>query len=725
MTASSSSLRVEAPVQSTKQYWRLFLTSMALLYLEIVLIRWIGTEVKVFAFVQNLSLIACFLGFGLGCFTSEKRGTLLPSLMAITALVLIVSLPISAWHNILQGMSAYLSLRPDTNLWGFSFVTSMSRLGYWRLALLSAAILWLFLSLMVDSMLPLGRWVGYYLETAADPISAYSVNLVGSIVGLWLLAVLSLFWLPPSYWFAILFLVLLTISRPLTRRHVLEGLALLSLTILMLSIPTSDAGRIYWSPYQKLQLKPIGNEQYGIDVNNAGYMTIANVTPTILNATPSLRDSYLSSSYDSPLQFAQRLNRVLIIGSGAGNDVAAALRHGALQVDAVEIDPLIYSLGKQLHPERPYESANVHIYLNDARNFLRQPHPPYDIIIFALLDSHTEFSGYSNMRVDNYVYTQEAFQDAKGLLGKDGVLVLKFAVRSPWEWMGQRFYAMLGHIFRHPPATYFAQRTGLDGALDSASVFIESSSPLLWQRAAEPQVAKLLRDNPPVFTLSSEGVPPPTTDDWPYVYSRSHSIPTTYLTVSIILLLIAFRRVWGSVRFHDSGTWYFFLLGAGFLLVETQLVSRLALYFGTTWLVNSIALTGVLTVLLIANLCVRRSPRVNLVAVYAGLCISLFASYLIPWQRIPGSATLIGCALCLAYCVPIFFAGLVFAESFQNCEARSYAFGANILGAVAGGLGQNLSFIIGVKALLLLALLIYAVAAVLHRTGKTTQSALS
>ena len=42
----------------------LALASMAALFLEIVLIRWISTEVRVFAFVQNLSLIACFLGFG-------------------------------------------------------------------------------------------------------------------------------------------------------------------------------------------------------------------------------------------------------------------------------------------------------------------------------------------------------------------------------------------------------------------------------------------------------------------------------------------------------------------------------------------------------------------------------------------------------------------------------------------------------------------------------------
>jgi len=68
----------------------------------------------------------------------------------------------------------------------------------------------------------------------------------------------------------------------------------------------------------------------------------------------------------------------------------------------------------------------------------------------------------------------------------------------------------------------------------------------------------------------------------------------------------------------------------------------------------------------------------------------------------------IGVLLSVAYLFPVFFAGIIFAESFRRCERKSQAFGANIVGAVAGGLTQNLSFILGMKALLLLAGLYYA-----------------
>jgi len=42
------------------------------LFLEMLLIRWIGTEVRIFAYLQNTILVACLLGLGLGCFTVAR-----------------------------------------------------------------------------------------------------------------------------------------------------------------------------------------------------------------------------------------------------------------------------------------------------------------------------------------------------------------------------------------------------------------------------------------------------------------------------------------------------------------------------------------------------------------------------------------------------------------------------------------------------------------------------
>jgi SAM-dependent methyltransferase len=684
---------------------RLLLISSAALYVEIVLIRWLGTEIKIFAFFQNLSLIVCFLGFGVGCFTSSKRGSLLPSLAAMTTLTVVVGLPFKIWHNVLQTMSSVLSFTTDAQLWGTIRLAPSMYYQYLGMALLIVAGFMLLLAIV---MIPLGRWVGYYLETAPNTVTAYSVNLLGSLAGIWLLAVLAFLWLSPSYWFIAAF-VLIVSAQSFSWRFSLIACALLAVTLLALR--PYNGSSVYWSPYQKLSVTDLGQQQYMIDVNNEGYMSIANVTPGYLAANPQFASTYPLSSYDSPFQFAKSANRVLVVGSGAGNDVAAALRHGASQVDAVEIDPLISRLGMRLHPEQPYASPKVHLINNDARNFMRQCHDKYDVIIFGLLDSHTEFSGYSNMRVDNYVYTEESFQDARRLLNPDGILVLKFEVRQPWSWIGQRFYTMFSRIFPHPPLTYQSPQVG---ALAHATVFIESDSPDLWEESLDPQKAAFLSSRPPVFPLTADNAPPPTTDDWPYVYHRGRSIPRAYFTVSAVILIMALYLVGPFFKWKETGTWHFFMLGAGFLLMETQLVSRLALYFGTTWLVNCVALTGILVVLLLSNVYVEfKRPR-NLSIYFVCLCAALITDYAIPWSRIPGSGTFVGILICFAYCVPIFFAGVIFTESFRRFAGRSSAFGANMLGAVAGGLAQNLSFIFGMKALLLIAAVVYGCAALLQ-----------
>ena len=72
-----------------------------------------------------------------------------------------------------------------------------------------------------------------------------------------------------------------------------------------------------------------------------------------------------------------------VVGSGTGNDVAAALRSGARHVDAIEIDPAILMLGQTAHPEHPYQDPRVHAIVNDARSFLRTTDQTYDMIVYG------------------------------------------------------------------------------------------------------------------------------------------------------------------------------------------------------------------------------------------------------------------------------------------------------------------------------------------------------
>ena len=135
----------------------LFLVSFAALYVEVMLIRWIGTEVRVFAYFQNLALIACFLGFGLGCYWCGRRRSLPLSLAAMAALVFLVEFPLYPWQKFLTLLSALLSLSPDAALWSFTpTYGETTLLLLFAGSVVAAAV---FLTLLVVAMIPLGQWV--------------------------------------------------------------------------------------------------------------------------------------------------------------------------------------------------------------------------------------------------------------------------------------------------------------------------------------------------------------------------------------------------------------------------------------------------------------------------------------------------------------------------------------------------------------------------------------
>ena len=197
-------------------------------------------------------------------------------------------------------------------------------------------------------------------------------------------------------------------------------MALAFLACVALAAPGDGNGTTtYWSPYQKLTIRPIraGNEiiSYEMNTNGNWYQHLLNLSPGFVSNHPELFKEVGAdwNAYNLPYHFYSRPPSVLVLGAGTGNDVAAALRNGAGRVVAVEIDPLILKLGRELHFERPYDSPRVNTVLDDARSYLQDSNEKFDLIVFSLLDSHTTSSHFTNIRIDNYVYTLEALRSAK------------------------------------------------------------------------------------------------------------------------------------------------------------------------------------------------------------------------------------------------------------------------------------------------------------------------
>jgi hypothetical protein len=336
---------------------------------------------------------------------------------------------------------------------------------------------------------------------------------------------------------------------------------------------------------------------------------------------------------------------------------------------------------------------------------MKRARAQYDLILFGLLDSHTQLSDYSNMRIDNFVYTEESFREARALLAPDGILFLKFQVNQPW--LGRRLAEMLTRTFGKAPTVFVAPSSYTAGASCFA---ISVSGQVEGRLAADTGLRQFVDAHRPDFLNLPAGAL--TTDDWPYLYHQGRWIPGIFFLLSFLVVLLAgaFYLQIPEARSRVPSL-FFFSMGAGFLLLETQVVSRLALYFGTTWQVNGIVIAAILAALLVANSVIEKQgnpwPRSWILA---GILLGIGLAYVVPFSRIPGPAALAGAVAAVVFSVPVFFAGLLFAAEFRAADSPAAALGANMLGAVLGGLLENLSLVMGMKALLLVAAVLYSLA---------------
>ena len=156
-----------------------------------------------------------------------------------------------------------------------------------------------------------------------------------------------------------------------------------------------------------------------------------------------------------------------------------------------------------------------------------------------------------------------------------------------------------------------------------------------------------------------------------------------------------------------------FFLGAGFMLIETKAVVQMALLFGSTWMVNSVVFFAVLVMILVANLFVLRARPREVRPYYVALLVALTAGALVPLDVFLGlnrTAQVIGS--CVLAFTPILFAAVVFAVAFSRTTEPDRAFGANIAGAMVGGLAENASMLLGFQHLVALAMAFYVASAI-------------
>lgn len=659
--------------------------SFLILFIELAFIRYISAYVRVFGFYLNMVVIATFLGMGVGLLRSRDERRM--RWIAPGALVLLFT-AVKIWSNFIVRTQK----DPNEHIW--AIYGEMH--GTWGKVGILPTVLVLF-TLAALVMLPLGAAMGT-LFRRFRPLTAYSLDIVGSLSGIGLFALLSAMRTVPWIWFTIAFVVWALLSLGTTR----YALAMAGAGVVAVALAAWTHGpNERWSPYYRINLIPI---RYATSLHVNGSMH-----QWILDASPegARSDSVLAgvrAAYLAPYKYAPRLDTVLVVGAGTGNDLANLLELGAKYVDAVEIDPTIVDIGRERHPRHPYADPRVHVTVNDARAFLRQTDRHYDAIVFGTLDSQTLLSGMGSLRLDNYVYTRESFDAARARLHPDGVMITYHM--SQYPYIAAKIYQTLEGAFGHAPAVirykpwYLFNYTFIAGpSFDGAAITADSSVSELRMKVALPH------------------------DDWPYLYLRKHTVPTHYLTVLLGILLIAyaFIRVGAPHTLQGRGDWPMFFLGAGFLLVETKSVAEMSLLFGATWWVNVLVFASILVVILCANVLTATGRTPPRAVRFAGLFVSLALAYLVPvrsllWLGTTGQWLLGG----LLVALPVLFAALIFAELFESRVDSSRALAFNVFGAVVGGVLEYLSMVTGTKALYLIAAAVYAAAFLALRRSEGT-----
>ncbi|MDQ6656561.1 MAG: spermidine synthase, partial [Verrucomicrobiota bacterium] len=643
--------------------------------------RWIPAYVRYLSYFTNFILLASFLGMGLGILAARRSGFRFPSFAVMVLLLSAVvavnrfELNISSTDVLYFGSGTYGWARAE------SFI-----------------LLPLIFTFVAATFLPLARSLGM-LFPQTTPLTAYTFDILGSLAGTASFFLIGYFALPPIYWFAALGLLVVVLS---TRERVFRNAFWFLLTC---GIVFFLQWHTYWSPYYKITLTPAQPSGYNLDVNSIGHQSMI---------PWQAKEPFYRRVYE--LFPGNSFEHALILGAGTGSDTATALANGVKSITAVEIDPVIQKLGAKLHPDQPYADPRVRMVNADGRVFLRNTTDKFDLIIFALPDSLTLTSSISSLRLESFLFTQESLAAARAALTPNGVLVLYNYYREPW--LIDKLATMVSRTFGRDSfvSTYGGQGRGaviVNGArLDE----IPRAGVGDYHETAAAPDAKELRVTGEGFYPAS-GIPA-ATDDWPFIYLPRKSFPAIYLRGLLVVAGISLLGIYlvapaGTMRRFD---WHMFFLGAAFALLEVKALTTFALLFGSTWNVNSLVFFAILLSVLFAVLLNARF-RIRHVWVWYALLFGMLAVNLAirpDTLLLSSAAARYVVASCLIF-APVFFANVIFANSFRDTEHADVSFASNLLGIMCGGMLEYLSMLVGYHLLLWGVIAFYALAMVLRR----------
>ena len=165
---------------------RVFLASFLVLFLEVALIRWMPAYIRLLAYFSNFILLASFLGIGVGCLLAPSRRRLFVWFPLLQAVVI--------------GAAYFFRLEVAVQSTGSIYFTSGTAAPV--VVVESTMLLPLVFVIVAALFATLAQRMGSEMA-ALPPLRGYTINLVGSLAGVALFAVISWLQLSPTWWFGV------------------------------------------------------------------------------------------------------------------------------------------------------------------------------------------------------------------------------------------------------------------------------------------------------------------------------------------------------------------------------------------------------------------------------------------------------------------------------------------------------------------------------------------
>jgi hypothetical protein len=665
---------------SLSQKWQLSLCTFGILALELALIRWSTSQVRVFAYFNNVVLIGAFLGMGIGLALGRRYPGLIHYVLPV---LLCASIPLAFSEEL---KLVHLKM-PDPQNVVYMWDSTQRGAGVLELGM-GVAYFTLMYLLLITVFVMAGAPVGYLFSRLPN-LRAYAWDLAGSLGGVVVFMLVSLVGAGPPAWIMLggLPFALLLRSR----------VALVCLLLTAGLAQYSTKGAIF-SPYNRIDLWQGADGGYQMFVNRDFHQVMFSFGQADLSRDEQIRA--FRNAYELTFSLGRQRDSALVVGAGTGNDVQAARRGGYGRILSVDIDADIIAVGQRHHPDKPYAAPQVLPVVNDARAFFEQYRgPPFDVVCYGILDSHAMFSSMSSLRLDNFVYTKEGIRAAWRHVGPRGHLSLSFAVATPW--IADRLYWTIAEATGRAPLCF------VNGQYAHTYIVARDESALDWS------ATQGLTRFTPRLTAAQVGV---ARDDWPFLYLQPHVFPWIYfcmLCAILLLAIVAVSRSFEGKNLARHFDWAAFCMGAAFLLLQTRGITSMALLVGSTWIVNSAVFFGILSMALVACLVVERWQITRhkpwFFALFATLLVLAYfdlgrLNSLPLFGRITVGGLMLG--------APIGLAGIIFPLILRRSPNPAASLGANLLGAVLGGCLEYLSMALGLQMLVFIALFFYVLAMV-------------